>query len=390
MVKLTLIETALCLAAIPAIAQSPAQPADSPKEVVEQFCRMDEQGGQLNSKDWNELAAFSTVHELWHPPSAIFVIRNYEVGDPRELPNHPNGVAVHVDYFSWGSIDQDLYFTLRQGPVLGQPMKVTEGVNLTLAEDFKDDGASPEANKIKKPVRWRMDEFPLPHVNVETAIRFVTEMRSKSDDPLVKYKADRTLANLKGILAGTLVAMQSTSSPKESPEQVLLRFCKLETAGKGLTPDGRRELAGFFVETPRSQWDKILVVDGYRLEDSLIEGDRAALGIGYGPVGLLDSSLRISEEGLDKVPGLGCCMDEFNYSLLLLDRHWETALDGRSMNEIAGPLAWRIENYPPLAWISVRTAIRYVTEMRDKSTDAATKKNADETLAKLRMPRESP
>jgi len=43
-----------------------------------------------------------------------------------------------------------------------------------------------------------------------------------------------------------------------------------------------------------------------------------------------------------------------------------------------------IAESPSEQWITVSTAIRYVTEMRDKTSDPAMKQNANATLAKLK------
>jgi hypothetical protein len=385
--KLTMIVIVLCLASIPPSAQSAAPQSESAKEFVERFCKMDAEGGQLNPKNPKEVAAFYVAYEPYTP--WVYVIRNYVVGDPRVVgdarvdPDHLKRVDVKVDYFSWGFFDSGLRFTLEKGPASGEPIKESVNAHLILSSD-KYTGVGFDEGLWKGPLRWRRYDYPSSYVSMAPAIRYVTEMRGKSNDPLVQYDADRTLAILKSILAGTPVPSQPTGAPQEPAEQVLQRFCKLETAGEGLTPNGRRELASFFVETPtKPQWDKILVVKDYHFSPAGREEDEAGFGMYYEPVGLLDSSLRLTEEGLDEIPDLGCCSQEFIYTLRLLDRYWETTPDGKAVKEFSGPLAWRISYYPVTAWITVGTAIRYVTEMREKSSDPVIKKNADETLAEL-------
>jgi hypothetical protein len=44
---------------------------------------------------------------------------------------------------------------------------------------------------------------------------------------------------------------------------------------------------------------------------------------------------------------------------------------------------WKVKGSPHNPWTTVNTAIRYVLEMREKATDPAIKKNADQTIAKL-------
>jgi len=59
-------------------------------------------------------------------------------------------------------------------------------------------------------------------------------------------------------------------------------------------------------------------------------------------------------------------------------------LNSRTAREVNGSLEWRISGPLRQPQISIGTAIRYVTEMRDKATHAVVRKNADQTLAKLK------
>ena len=49
-----------------------------------------------------------------------------------------------------------------------------------------------------------------------------------------------------------------------------------------------------------------------------------------------------------------------------------------------GTVDWRIEGPVPEPRLGVEAAIRYVTEVRANTKDAAMRKNADQTLASLR------
>jgi hypothetical protein len=220
-------------------------------------------------------------------------------------------------------------------------------------------------------------------------------MRNKTNDPTVKANADRSLLALKSILTGIPEPLQGAVAPVESSARVMHRFAEVETHGKGLTPDGWPELAGFFVKPPKRHWDKILIVGDFQIDDSSIEGDRASLAATYVPAGELDSSLRLlNEEEVENSAPLSsaCCTEDLDYTLVFSEKHWETSPDGESTKESTGPAAWRIEEYPPEPWITIDTAIRYVTQMRENSTDPVIKKNAEQTLAilkryKLSVPR---
>ena len=63
----------------------------------------------------------------------------------------------------------------------------------------------------------------------------------------------------------------------------------------------------------------------------------------------------------------------------------EVGPDGQKVvKEMKGPaLEWQIDGSLEKSWTTVNTAIRYVLEGRSKTTDPATKKNADKTLEAL-------
>ena len=74
--------------------------------------------------------------------------------------------------------------------------------------------------------------------------------------------------------------------------------------------------------------------------------------------------------------------EAFLFNLVPTQKHWELGSDGVS-REVSGPAEWRIDGTTDKIWLVRDAAIRYVTQRRDKTTDAAIKKNADQTLAKL-------
>jgi len=57
--------------------------------------------------------------------------------------------------------------------------------------------------------------------------------------------------------------------------------------------------------------------------------------------------------------------------------------DKQGLKEVSGAREWRIEETDAAIWLTVETAIRYVTQMRDQSNDPVIKRNADRTLAVL-------
>jgi len=132
--------------------------------------------------------------------------------------------------------------------------------------------------------------FTSPRVDAEAALRWVAEMRDQSNDPAVKYNAERTLAILRSLSAGTPLPAQPVGTAQESPSEVAQRFFDLES---NATPDQWSKLAKFFVETPKPQWNKVHIVD---VVDKGVDtnGNSTFVVISTYALGDLDLSLRLS------------------------------------------------------------------------------------------------
>jgi hypothetical protein len=147
------------------------------------------------------------------------------------------------------------------------------------------------------------------------------------------------------------------------------------------------------METPKPQWNTIHVVDvvdiGASVEGNKTEQDTSRATVSTNSLGDIDSSLRLSNYPpmrlLPDFASASACYgdDLFWFTLLLSDVHWEIAPDG-AVKRVNGAYAWRIEdpNFEPL--VTLDTAVRYVTEMRDKTAEPSIKNNADRTLTILK------
>ncbi len=160
----------------------------------------------------------------------------------------------------------------------------------------------------------------------------------------------------------------------------------MELAGTRLTRDGCRKTDHFLVRPSVAPPDTVSIVsEDFEVHETAIKQDSAKLYL-YFPrfYGSLDSTLRF-EPALKGAPGGGIIKEgaTADYSLVLAEKHWEVEPDGRELKEATGAPQWRIES-SQVGTISLATAIRYVTEMRDKSTDPAIRKNAEQTLTKLK------
>jgi hypothetical protein len=163
----------------------------------------------------------------------------------------------------------------------------------------------------------------------------------------------------------------------------------MATRGELLTSEGwNRASALFTVPQPRPTNKPLFVVSNYYgINYYNVKENRAEIQMEYADCGQIDSALHYSPPQKTQA-----FKTSFQYRLVSVPTYLMMyGSDGKTLVEKkpTGASAWQIEGPqtegpPPLPWTTVNTAIRYVLEMRDKATDPAIKKNADETLAKLK------
>ncbi len=253
-----------------------------------------------------------------------------------------------------------------------------------------NEGPSGPDKKENQPLRWRMYSPPSQTLDLEGAIGYVSGVRAKSNDPAIKYNADNTLAILNGISAGKPEPLTPVGPAPETSSRIAREFLHMENVS---SPNQWSQFGKFFVETPNPQWDKVhiadIVDDGADDTKDDIDWDQADYVVAANSLGELDSSLRLSNYPSFRIPlvttSASACYgdDHVGFTLLLTNRHWEISQDG-AVKEIVGPLTWRIQDssFEPL--ITLDTAIRYVKEARDKTTNPLFKMNAARTLTILR------
>lgn len=192
---------------------------------------------------------------------------------------------------------------------------------------------------------------------------------------------------LAAILALSPFALaQSDIEPAKSPKEIMREFVKLELEGARLTPEGRRETATFLVlPSAAPPYPINIVSDKFDVHEIPSTKNNPKLNV-YFPYlyGQLDSALRF-KEALHVTPGNGLIREGINAEYdLVLTKNRELEPDKREGREIAGARVWRIENAPSFCTIKLETAIRYVSEMQEKTTDPTVKENASQALAKLK------
>jgi hypothetical protein len=172
-----------------------------------------------------------------------------------------------------------------------------------------------------------------------------------------------SLLLLAGFTSGQNLVEQSP------PKEVLQEFVKMELEGARLKPEGRRNAEHLLVRPITALPDTIdIVSDEFQIHETPPTKGSVKLDL-YFPYfyGWLDSALRF-KTAPHTARGNGLLREGINAAYVLVPA------DG----------SWRIENPPSFTMISLATATRYVTEARNNTADPAIKKNALDTLAKLK------
>jgi len=110
-----------------------------------------------------------------------------------------------------------------------------------------------------------------------------------------------------------------------------------------------------------------------------LNDDSIAVELGYTDMGKIDSVLRYTPS-----PKAVFMKTALSHHLVAAPAYLIYGQDGKTLVEKKplGYRVWQIQGSPGLPWTTVNTAIRYVLEMRDKTTDPIIK-NAERTIAKL-------
>lgn len=187
------------------------------------------------------------------------------------------------------------------------------------------------------------------------------------------------------IIGATTLAQTARTDFWGSPKEVVEHLWEMGVRGELLTTEGWSTASSFYAKPSPEPSDKSFGVysNYYGLYRVSINGDKAEVVMDYDDGGRIDSNLRYSPPSKPKAFKTGIV---FNLTLTpsytqMFGPDGKTEIERKPMGP--GYSAWKIEGPTFPRWTTVNTAIRYVLEMRNKTTDPATKKNADETLTKL-------
>jgi hypothetical protein len=183
----------LLLLAISSLAQSSAARPDSAKAVVEKFWKMETQGGRLTPEGWR--AADSFFRRPIEPPTekVICVVDNdFSVGDPI-IKGDTAVVVVNVGGLIW-KINPKMHIS-----VLSDQVKGFVGNKLVLTSKHWEVGPDHRTlREVTGPPEWRLEkETNYVYLAVDTAIRYLTQARDSTADPVIKKNAEQSLATLK-------------------------------------------------------------------------------------------------------------------------------------------------------------------------------------------------
>lgn len=358
----------------PLCAQAAPVAEGSPEQVVQNFCVMDAEGKQLNAQGEKEIASLLAGQKLWAPYPEITIIKDYVVNQP---DGRGDAAQVTVGYNVWGRVDSSLHFTLLGEASMNRPTLIPEYVTVVRSDKHLEPGTDGQLREVTGAAEWKIGRTPsTPYISVGTAIRYVREMGYRSKDRMVKMNAHRTLAELQRLYQLQALPAAFAETSRQTPMAQLSQFVALLTDGRGLTPDGLKQLEEFCVRQPSWRQDRIHVAKSYTVRNGSYSGNRATFYVEYATVGELDSSLSFTSV----TPAGGIVREAYtllfaNYSLPTREE-----ISARQQTE---PVTWKIEDANSEQWITVNAAIRYVTQFREAATDPAVRANAEKALATL-------
>jgi hypothetical protein len=174
-------------------------------------------------------------------------------------------------------------------------------------------------------------------------------------------------------------AAQSQLGP-DSPRDVVDQVWKRATEGELLRADGWSHASQFYLQHDDFPVNSpVRIVSNYwGVEHSSVSNNTAEVDLAYTDAGTVDASLKYSPP-----PRAKYCKTGLIFRLVFAPTHRTMIKSDGTREERPSYPDWQIKEPIGLPWTTVNTAIRYVLEKREKTTDPVIRKNADETLARL-------
>ena len=198
-------------------------------------------------------------------------------------------------------------------------------------------------------------------------------------------------------------AMAQAPSPPRTPKEVLQAYRLIDAEGGRLSTSGWYKSSEFFVKPSQAPRQYVLeVIRDEKMWDSPIsagEENKVRIDVDCSALGQIDSLGRFtSMVGPSLIDSLGRPVSRPKppflngpapmaviYYLVLTDSYWGFGPDRHGLRQVKGPLEWRIESFQYEPMVRIDAAIRYLTEVGDQSHSEVTKKNAQKSIAALRL-----
>jgi|SRR5579883_259951 hypothetical protein len=187
-----------CLSAVALACPAQHASVESPADVVNRLWKAATEGGLLTKDGWERTRGLFKDSPPWPGDATVRVVSN--VWGPAGLAKaHAASVEIIVGFQDAGQIDASLRYS---PPKNSEAIKSGEVFHLaklpTHYTTYKSDGRSLAIDKeIAGPPAWQItDQRGTPFTTVNTAIRYVLEMRNKTADPVLKRNADETIRRL--------------------------------------------------------------------------------------------------------------------------------------------------------------------------------------------------
>jgi hypothetical protein len=167
----------------------PAFSQGSPRAVLERFSELDARGGQFSPDGQREIAKlFASMTEVKR--KKIIVVRDFVVSHPALKKDQ---AEFYVEYIQLGRINT-LHATFSSSPTL----KVRADFELALTSQHSESESNRGVTQEQRPSRWQIQGSPPePHLTVDAAIHYLTELRDKSAIEVIKKNAEKSISALR-------------------------------------------------------------------------------------------------------------------------------------------------------------------------------------------------
>lgn len=169
---------------------------DAPAKNIELLWAMAARGELLTPEGWHRASGYFAKPNEQHDDKVVEVMSGYY--GLNSYSNDGKVATVDMEFTDAGKIDSSLHYT---------PPKETEAYKTAFRYKlvagpayitwYGPDGKTVQKKEIPGEKAWLIDSPPpRPWATVNAAIRYVLEMRNKTNDPIIKKNADETLAIL--------------------------------------------------------------------------------------------------------------------------------------------------------------------------------------------------